>query len=206
MFRDRRDAGRKLAERLTEYRGADAVLLALPRGGVVLGAELARSFKLPLDILSIRKVGHPDNPEYALCAVDARGMQLCNEDELKSVGRAWFTEALERERREAQRREELYRGGRAAVELTGKTAIIVDDGIATGLTMRLAVRSARTQGAARVIAAVPVASREASEEVRREAGMLIVLEPPEQFLGAVGAHYKNFEQVADSEVIALLRQ
>src|SRR3989338_10258681 len=161
MFRDRKDAGQKLARKLSRYSGGNAVVLALPRGGVVPGYEIAEALGVPLDIVVVRKVGHPDNPEYALCAVDETGMRLCNEGEAAAIDQTWLAEEIVRQVREAKRRVAVYRGGRKPLPIAGKAALIVDDGIATGLSMRLAVRSVRAQGAKRIVAAVPVAPPEA---------------------------------------------
>ncbi len=206
MFNDRKDAGQKLAQKLSQYRGQETLVLALPRGGVVPGYGVAEALGLPLDIVVVRKVGHPDNPEYALCAVDDTGMRLCNEAAVASVDKAWLAEETARQVREAKRRVALYRGGRRPIPIAGKTALIVDDGIATGLSMRLAVRSVKTQRPERIIVAVPVAPPEAVRDLRKEgADDIIILEPPEDFLGAVGAHYLQFEQVEDAEVIRLMK-
>src|SRR3990167_6810217 len=145
MFRDRNDAGRQLAEKLAKYRGQNAVVLALPRGGVVTGREIAQALGLPLDIAVVRKIGHPLSPEYAIGAVDDAGVTLLNEAETESVSQAWLAGEIEREKKEAERRIKAYRGGRKPIPISGKTALVVDDGIATGLSMRLVVRSLRTQ-------------------------------------------------------------
>lgn len=206
MFIDRKDAAQKLAQELSGYRGKDAVILALPRGGVVLGAEVARSLRLPLDIVVTRKIGHPNNPEYALCAIDESGTRLCNEA-AKTIEPAWLAQETKRQRDEAKRRIALYRGGRTQESLRGRTVIIVDDGIATGLSMRLAVRSVKAREPRRIVVAVPVAPLEAVRDLRNDgADDVIVLEPPERFLGAVGAHYTRFDQVEDAEVISLMKQ
>ena len=206
MFNDRKDAGQKLARKLSAYREQDAVVLALPRGGAVPGYEIAEALGLPLDIVVVRKVGHPDNPEYALCAVDETGMRLCNEAEAAAVDQTWLAEETVRQVREAKRRVAVYRGGRKPILIAGKTALIVDDGIATGLSMRLAVRSVRAQGTKRVVVAVPVAPPEALRDLLKEgADDIIVLVPPEEFLGAVGSHYLRFDQITDDEVIALMQ-
>jgi len=195
-----------LAEKLEKYRGSDAVVLALPRGGVVVGREIADALRLPLDIVVTRKIGHLDNPEYAICAVDQMGTLLCNEAERKLVGEKWFQEEVEKEKEEAARRTELYRGGRTPLTLGGKAAIITDDGIATGLTIRLAVQAIKKQKPERIVVAVPVAPGEVVRELKKEADELIVLLPPSEFMGAVGAHYQEFEQVDDETVIQLLRR
>jgi len=203
MFADREDAGKQLAEKLARYKSEDAVVLALPRGGVAVGYEIAQALKLPFDIVVVRKIGPPGNPEYAVCAVDEKGTRLCNEGEARKVDEKWLAEETERQRQEAVRRIKKYRGNRAPAALQGKTVIIVDDGIATGLTMRLAVAAIKKQHPQKIIVAVPVAPLDAMRELRKEAEV-VVLEPPEEFMGAVGAHYKNFPQVEDEEVIRLL--
>lgn len=205
MFEDREEAGRQLAKRLEQYRGKNAVVLALPRGGVVVGYEIAKALKLPLDIVVTGKIGHPENPEYAICAVDEKGMLLCNEAEKKLISQKWLGEEVERQRKEALRRLKLYKGENKTLNIKGKTAIITDDGIATGLTMRLAVMAVKAQKPEHIIVAVPVAPGEIAEELKREIDELIVLLPPEKFAGAVGAHYNKFEQVTDEEVIKLFK-
>jgi putative phosphoribosyl transferase len=204
MFRDRAEAGEQLAQKLAEYQNTEAIVLALPRGGVVVGQKIAESLGLPLDIVVTRKIGHPSNPEYAICAVDAHGTLLCDERERARVSEAWLTEAVERERREAARRSALYRGSKPARQIKGKTVIITDDGVATGLTIRLAIQAVKAEQPEKIVVAVPVAPSDTAQKIRREADTLIVLEPPEDFLGAVGAHYAHFLQVEDAEVIRLL--
>lgn len=206
MFKDRNDAGKQLAKKLEAYAGKDAVVLALPRGGVVVGYEAARALSLPLDIIAVRKVGHPSQPEYAIGAVADDGTFLLNEEETRLVSAAALQKEIAKERAEARRRGGEYRSSMKPVDIEGKTALIVDDGIATGLTMRLAVRIAKARGAKRVIAAVPVAPHEAVRDLEEEgADKVVVLLPPEAFEGAVGAHYERFEQVGDEEVIKLLQ-
>ena len=196
MFDDRHDAGKKLAEKLTHLRKADAVVLALPRGGVEIGAEIAHALSLPLDIIVTRKVGYPGHPEYAIGAVDEKGTVILNELEADALDRAWLA---------AARRLTRYRGNRPSTSLAKKIALIVDDGIATGLTMRLAVRIAREGGARKIIVGVPVAPESATAMLKKEgADEVIVLLPPEEFLGAVGAHYIDFPQLTDEEVVRFL--
>ena len=207
MFKNRIDAGERLAKKLGQYQGRDTVVLALPRGGVVIGYEVARALKIPLDIVVTRKIGHPDNPEYAICVVDEKGSLLCNEAEVKTIDQAWFKEEILRQKREAERRTALYRGKRKMVKIADKVVIIVDDGIATGFTMRLAVRSVKMQNPKKIIVAVPVAPTESLQELKSEgADEIVVLEPPEEFMGAVGVHYLDFGQVEDDEVINILQK
>lgn len=204
MFKDREDAGRQLAEKLAKYRGGAAVVLALPRGGAVVGREIAKALGHPIDIIVARKIGHPLSPEYAIGAVDDTGAVILNSAESEAVNQVWLADEIRRETREALRRVKAYRGNREPVAISGKTAIIVDDGIATGLAMRLAVKAVRAQGPARIVVAVPVASVEAVLNLRKEADEVITLVPPEEFLGAVGSHYIEFAQVEDSAVKELL--
>ena len=203
MFADRAEAGRKLAQRLTQYSGQDAIVLALPRGGVVVGYEIARALGLPLDIRVVRKIGHPGDPEYAIGAVDENGVAVLDNREADSIDQGWLAEETARQQKEAQRRSEVYRKGKAPVQIAGKIAILTDDGIATGLTMRLALAAVKAERPQKIVVAVPVAPSDAVQEIKREADV-VVLEPPEDFSGAVGAHYERFEQVEDEEVMRLL--
>ena len=203
-FEDRTHAGRLLADALRAYAAQDVVVLALPRGGVVVGVEVARTLSAPLDLVLPRKVGHPDYPEYAIAAVAEVGDVVANEKETARVDRAWFERAVATERAEAARRRVSYLGGRPAVDLTGKTAIVVDDGIATGLTMRAAVRDVKSRGAARVVVAVPVAPADAVVDLRETVDEVVTLLAPQAYEGAVGAYYRRFAQVSDDEVVRCL--
>jgi|GEM_PF-99888 len=204
-FRDRREAGQKLAKALEAYRGTDAVVYALPRGGVVLGAEIKKALGLPLDLAIARKVGHQYNREYAICAVTESGEPVCDEEERTRADPAWLEQAIAREREEAARRRERYLGGRPAIPATGKTAILVDDGIATGLTMLAAIREIRARQPREIVVAIPVAPRDTTRRLETEGARVTALEIPELFLGAVGMYYADFHAVTDEEVIALLR-
>ena len=204
-FRDRAEAGRLLAQALKKYQKQDGVVYALPRGGVVLGVEVARALAMPLDLLIPRKIGHPLQPEYAICAVVESGEMVCNQQEVARVDPQWFRREVEAERQEARRRRELYLGGREPSPVEGKTAIIVDDGIATGLTMEVSIRDALRRRPAHLVVAVPVAPPETVERLAREVDEFIVLDPSPYYLSAVGAYYDHFPQVTDEEVIALMR-
>lgn len=205
-FRDRTDAGKQLANALAQYRGQAGVVLALPRGGVVLGVEVADGLGMPLDLVIPRKIGHPLQPEYAIAAVAENGELATNEAEVKRVDPDWFRETVAREQAEARRRRGLYVEGRAPLPLTGKLAILVDDGIATGLTMFAAIRDVKTRSPARTVVAVPVAPADTLARLRREVDAMVTLDDGEYFLGAVGAYYDAFEQVSDSEVVALMKR
>jgi putative phosphoribosyl transferase len=205
IFRDRRDAGRALARALRKMSGLnDALVLALPRGGVPAGYEVARELRLPLDVLVVRKLGVPGQEELALGAVASGGVLVLNPEVVRAFGIAQGQiEAMsERERAEIARREALYRGGRAALDVAGRTAILIDDGLATGSTMMAAVRSVRPV-AARLVVAVPVGSRGACEDLRRVVDDVICLQTPEPF-HAVGEFYGDFWQTGDAEVAQLL--
>lgn len=205
-FHDRIDAGRQLVQALADYRGQDVVVYALPRGGVVLGAEVARALQAPLDVIIARKIGHPSNPEYAVCAIAEAGSPVCNEVERAHLDPHWFDDAVAQQRREIERRRAWYRQGQASTSATGKIAIVVDDGIATGLTMSAAVQAVREQHPRQIVVAVPVAPAETAARLRQEGATVVALEIPMFFLGAVGAYYDDFAQVSDEEVVRLLQQ
>jgi ribose-phosphate pyrophosphokinase len=204
-FRDRRDAGTQLGRLLAPYAGPLTVVYALPRGGVVLGAVVAEMLGAPLDVVIARKVGHPMNPEYALCAVTEHGQPVCNPHEVEAVDPAWLETATTREREEAARRRARYLGTRPSISAEGKVAILVDDGIATGLTMRAAIRDIWRQHPSKVVVAVPVIPAETAVVLREEADEVVAVEVVTDFFGAVGMYYDDFRQVEDDEVICLLR-
>jgi Predicted phosphoribosyltransferases len=204
-FQDRTEAGKRLAEALAKHRNQEGIVYALPRGGVVLGAEIAQALRMPLDLIIPRKIGHPTNPEYAICAVAENGEMVCNEREASQVDPAWLRKVFIRERKEALRRRRLYLGSREPTSAAGKSAILVDDGMATGLTMQAAIRDARTRKPARIIVAIPVAPTDTAQQLAREVDEVVALEMTDFHLGAVGAYYADFPQVTDEEVINLLR-
>jgi putative phosphoribosyl transferase len=203
IFKDRVDAGRKLALALTHYKRENLVIYALPRGGVVLGAEIARSLDAPLDLIIVRKVGHPFSPEYAVAAVAEDGHTVVNQADLDAVDKAWFEQNVEIERQEARRRRELYTHGRRSVSAKDKVAIIVDDGLATGLTMFAAIQEIRHSNPSKIVVAVPVGPPEAVQELKKVVDDVVVLCVVPN-LGAIGAFYSRFDQVSDDEVIELL--
>jgi predicted phosphoribosyltransferase len=204
-FRDRQDAGRQLAEALKDkYKGKEGVVYPLPRGGIPLGLEVARVLEMPLGLIIPRKIGHPFNPEYAICAVSEGGETVCNERELAKVDKKWFEQRVEEERQESKRRRERYLPGRDPLDLEGKTAILVDDGIATGLTMRAAIRDARERKAAQVVVAIPVVPQDTAEQLKLEVDDVVALSIDAYYLGAVGAYYDSFNQFTDDEVIAMM--
>jgi predicted phosphoribosyltransferase len=203
-FRDRKEAGAKLAEALAEYRGAaDAIVVALPRGGVEVGAEIARALRLPLDIVVPRKIANPEEPEYALGALTEDGLPVWGSGG-EPRGR-WVSSVIQAERKESLRRLRRYRRGRGERSFHHKTVIVVDDGVATGLTMEAAIRTIRDMGAQTIILAVPHGAWDSLDRLRSQVDRLISLEAP-LFYGSVGSFYQDFPQVSDEEVIALMEQ
>lgn len=205
QFTDRHEAGQMLAQALARYRvEPDVVVLGLPRGGVPVAFEVARSLEAPLDVLIVRKLGLPGHEEFAMGAIASGGTMVLNPDvSAFHVSESAINAVIERERAELERRELLYRGGRAALDVRGSVAILVDDGLATGSTMLAAVRGVTMRGPHAVIVAVPVASREAVDTLRREANDVVCVATPEPFR-AVGLWYRNFSQTSDDEVRRLL--
>lgn len=202
-FRDREDAGAQLADLLHRRALADPIVLALTRGGVPVGAAVARQLGAPLEALVVRKLGAPSNPEYAIGALAEDGTVLVHEDVRGVSSPAWLEQVIDRERAEAERRVWIYRGNRPLPSVTGRCVVIVDDGMATGLTMAAAVESMRAHGAAHIVVAVPTASTSAVALLRGRADEVISCEVPTVF-GAVGERYERFGQVADDEVVATL--
>jgi putative phosphoribosyl transferase len=204
MFADRTDAGRRLARALISYKGQPVVVFALPRGGVVLGVEVARALESPLDLIVVRKIGHPQSPEYAIGAITEDGDVVLNPDEASMLDRSWIMGSAEAELREAHRRRAVFLRDGDRIPADGKIAIIVDDGLATGLTMEASIRQLRKQHPQKVIVAVPVAAKETVDRLRPKVDDMVVLYIP-PMLGAVGAFYEDFSQVSDEDVIALLK-
>jgi len=206
-FANRSDAGKRLARRLMHLREGDVVVLGLPRGGVPVAFEVARELHAPLDVIVVRKLGVPFQPELAMGAVGEGGVRVINDEVVRmaEVSAPELAAVEERERVEVDRRARRFRGERPRVPVVGRTAVVVDDGIATGSTARAACRVARALGAARVVLAVPVAPPSVIAEFRREVDEVVWVECPEQ-LWAVGQWYRDFTQTSDEEVIALLQR
>ena len=206
-FLDRAQAGRKLARALVAYKDRNPVVLALPRGGAPIGAEIAAALEAPLDIVLVRKVGAPGQPELAMGAVvDGDEPIVVRNDEViaaAGIGEREFSAACARELVEIERRRRRFLGERRRAEIAGRAAIVVDDGVATGATARAALRAIRKRGPSELVLAVPVAARDTIEELRGEVDALVCLETPRRF-DAVGAFYADFRQVADEEVAAIL--
>jgi putative phosphoribosyl transferase len=204
-FRDRSDAGRQLASLLAGYKPDEPIVLGLPRGGLVTAFEIARVLHAPLDVLVVRKLGAIEQPEFGVGAIAPGGVRIIDRGSVRMAG---MTEAdletvIERERTELMRRERRYRAGRPPLDVRGRTVILVDDGVATGVTARAAIASLRKLGARRVVLAVGVCAAGSTIELRREVDDLVcVLEPSD--MAAVGLYFDEFGPVEDEEVVALL--
>jgi len=206
-FHDRADAGRRLARALAHYSHENVVVLALPRGGVPVAAEVASALDAPLDLLLVRKIGYPRQPELAMGAVvDGSPPVIVRNDDIieaAHVEEAEFIRVCRKELVEIERRRRRYLGGRESVAVAARTVIVIDDGLATGATMRAAVQALRKRNPKTIVVAVPVAPMDTIEALRLQADEIVCLEAL-AFFGAIGACYEDFRQVADDEVIAIL--
>ena len=206
IFADRADAGKQLAAKLTAYAGSDTRVLALPRGGVPVGVEVATALPAPLDVFVVRKLGAPGREELALGAIASGGVRVLNEETISAldIDARTLDAITQREALELQRREDAYRDGRPAQDVRDRTVILVDDGLATGASMFAAVVALRARSPASIVVAVPVAPPETCSALERYVDDLIVVAMPQPFRG-VGAWYADFSQVSDEEVRGLLR-
>lgn len=207
-FEDRFDAGRFLAQQLKHHAGKpDVAVLALPRGGVPVAFEIARALGAPLDVFVVRKLGAPGYEELAMGAIATGGVRVFNEEVIQHLGvsESWIEASIREQEEELQRREEAYRGDRAPVEIENQTVILVDDGLATGASMRAAVRALRLRHPAAITVAVPIGSRDTCDQFRAEVEEVVCARTPEPF-HAVGAWYRNFTQTTDDEVRDLLNR
>lgn len=206
IFRDRAAAGRRLAERLMAYKDTGAVVLALPRGGVPVAREVAHSLNATLDVFVVRKLGVPGHEELAMGAIASGGLRVLNEETIAQLGidRAMVEAVTASELAELRRREALYRDGRPAPDVRGKTVILIDDGLATGASMYAAILALRTAKPAKIVVAVPVAPADTCASLAREVDDIECAATPEPFRG-VGAWYDDFRQISDDEVRDLLR-
>lgn len=206
LFRDRADAGRRLAQKLHSYLDQpNTLVIALPRGGVVVGYEIASLLHLPLDIVCPRKIGAPFNEELAIGAITETGEGILSEDLIRElhVSEEYIKHAMQKEQQQAQWRLEHYRKGRPPREIKGKCVILVDDGLATGATMRAAIKTIRAEQAQEIVMAVPVAPSDTLHKLEKEVDKALCLASPSPFY-AVGQFYELFEQTTDEEVISLL--
>ncbi len=208
LFRDRHEAGKLLAQKLMDLKGnPNAIVLGIPRGGVVVAYEVAKTLSLPLDVFVARKIGAPGNPELAIGAVASDGTVVLDEMSISLMGvsKQYIEKETQRQKEEIRKRLQAYRGGREGYSLQGKIVILVDDGVATGATIIASLKAIKASNPSQTILAVPVAPPDTVEKLRREADKVICLYTPSPFW-AVGAFYLNFEQISDEEVQALLAE
>jgi putative phosphoribosyl transferase len=207
QFIDRHDAGLQLAQRLAHMAGPDVTVLGLPRGGVPVAADVAQALNAPLDVILVRKLGMPGQPELAMGAIGEGGIRVLNDEVLRlgHIGPAEVAAVERVERVELDARVDRYRSGRPGAAVAGRTAIVVDDGIATGATMLAACQVARAQGAARIVVGAPVAARDVVARLERIADAVVCVHTP-QWLSAIGVWYADFTQISDEQVAQLLRQ
>lgn len=206
-FQNRRDAGKELALKLLKFRGQDLVVLGLPRGGVPVAFEVAEALDAPLDVFLVRKLGMPGHPEFAIGAIASGGVRVLNEEAMRwyAISDAEIDAITRAEGTELERRDREYRQNRPVADVKGRTVIVVDDGLATGSTMRAAVAALRTHGPARIVVAAPVGAPSTCEELAAVADEVVCARTPESF-SAVGLWYYDFAQTTDDEVRALIRQ
>jgi putative phosphoribosyl transferase len=208
IYKDRKDAGIRLVSMLMKYKDRkDVIVLALPRGGVVIGYEIAKALNCPLDIIIIRKIGYPGQPELAIGAISETGAIVLNEGIISTynVSKDYIEREITKQKDEISRRIDFYRGGKDIPSLDGKTIILVDDGIATGATMKAAISTLKKEKIVRLIAALPVSSEDAEEEIKKMVDEWVCPETHTWFT-AVGNYYQDFTQVSDDKVIELLKQ
>jgi putative phosphoribosyl transferase len=208
QFKDRLEAGLLLSKKLKQYQNKDIVVYALPRGGVVTGFEIAKYLNAPLDLIITRKIGHPFQPEYAVAAITESGQIVGDSKILTTIDEEWLEDAVEAERKEAARRRKKYLRTRPVFSPAEKIAIVVDDGVATGLTLLAAIKSLRKYNPQKIVVAVPVLPYSVAKKLEKEVDSLVALHTPndDEFLGAVGGYYNDFSQTEDKEVMYLLKK
>jgi putative phosphoribosyl transferase len=206
FFKNRTHAGKLLAMALTKYQGQDLLVIALPRGGVPVALEIARTLHAPLDLALAHKIGHPSHPEYAIAAVSETGRTLITAEEAKYIDPAWLEAEKKRQIRELADKRALFLKDKKPPSFKNKTVILVDDGIATGATMKVAIQDIQAEHPRRLVVAVPVAPHDTADEIRAQVDDFVALKiaSAADFMGAVGAHYEDFQQVENEEVIRLM--
>ena len=205
QFKDRRDAGQQLSQLLEKYKGQEVVVYALPRGGVVVAAEIAKFLNAPLDLILAHKIGHPYQPEYAIAAISESGHLAASTEDLASMKHSWIEAQKLAQINEIKRKREQYLKGRKEIPVKGKVAILVDDGIATGLTMQVGIQELKDRQPKTIVVAVPVGPKSTVNLIKEMVDEVIgIAIDDDRFLGAVGAYYEDFTQTEDEEVIEIL--
>ena len=206
QFKDRRDAGQQLSQLLEKYKGQEVVVYALPRGGVVVAAEIAKFLNAPLDLILAHKIGHPYQPEYAIAAISESGHLVASTEDLASMKHSWIEAQKLAQINEIKRKREQYLKGRKEIPVKGKVAILVDDGIATGLTMQVGIQELKDRQPKTIVVAVPVGPKSTVNLIKGMVDEVVgIAIDDDRFLGAVGAYYEDFTQTEDEEVIEILK-
>lgn len=206
-FKDRIEAGKKLAEFFYHLKGVNAVVYALPRGGVVVGAEISKAIHAPLDLIITRKIGHPYQPEYAIGATAENSHYILNKEAAENIEEEYINKEAAKQKLEAKRRREIYLGNKQPVSSKGKTAILVDDGIATGLTIKAAIKELQKHYTPqKIIVAVPVVPKDVADELEKMGVEVFSIITTKEFLGSIGAYYQNFSPVEDKDVIRIIKE
>lgn len=203
-FQNRPEAAKKLAKLLIKFKDTDAVVLGIPRGGAITANIVAKELSLPFGIVIVRKIGHPTNSEYAVAAISESGMLVKNKKETENIDRAWFVKEAEKQLLETKRRRIKYGGKRPQIRLEGKTIILVDDGLSTGLTMAAAIKEVKLAKPKKIVIAVPISPRDTVNKLKEEVDEIITCSTPLIFEGAVGVYYEDFPQIEDKEVIEIM--
>lgn len=206
LFKNRIDAGDRLSELLNPYKGEDVIVYALPRGGVILGRVIADSLDAPLSLLFIKKIGHPLNPEYGICAIGEHGEMVCNDYEVEGLEGSWLAEASLKAKDEIKRQRLTYIGNSTQPDPRGKVVILVDDGISTGLSMIAAIKDMKERGPKKILVAIPVIPFDTARRLKSMCDDIVSVKVDSYYLGAVGMYYMNFDQVSDEEVILALKR
>lgn len=204
-FENRKDAGIRLAEALEKFKSEEPIVFALSKGGAILGAEIAGKMDAPLDMIFVKKIGHPENSEFTICAMADDGPPVCTPDEVQKVSSKWLDKEIEKGRREIRKRREKYFGAITSLNVEGKTVIIVDDGIATGLSVRAGILEMKERKVKKLIIAIPVVPAPTAEILKAMVDELVSLMIDPHYLGTVGLYYDYFDQVDDEKIVALMR-
>ena len=203
-FKNRSEAAKQLAKLLIKFKDTNAVVLGIPRGGAITANIIAKELSLPFGIVIVRKIGHPNNPEYGIAAISESGMLVKNKKEAESIDRTWFVKEAEKQLLETKKRRIKYGGKRPQIRIEGKTVILIDDGLATGLTMAAAIKEVKLAKPKRIVIAIPISSRDTVNKLKEEVDEIIACSTPLLFEGAVGAYYEDFPQIEDKEVIEIM--
>ena len=203
-FKNRSEAAKQLAKLLIKFKDTNAVVLGIPRGGAITANIIAKELSLPFGIVIVRKIGHPNNPEYGIAAISESGMLVKNKKEAESIDRTWFVKEAKKQLLETKKRRIKYGGKRPQIRIEGKTVILIDDGLATGLTMAAAIKEVKLAKPKRIVIAIPISSRDTVNKLKEEVDEIIACSTPLLFEGAVGAYYDDFPQIEDKEVIEIM--